>query len=246
MSEQLSLFDDSEFSKPARDIGEFTLKGLMAPSWLSVLEAEFSEPYIDALEAFLKEELASEQVFPDLENVFTAFGATTFEDVKVLLLGQDPYHDDGQAHGLSFSVLEGVKIPPSLRNMYKELNTDLGFPIPDHGTLTPWAEQGILMLNAVLTVQAHQAGSHKNKGWEKFTDAVIRKMNEREDPVIFLLWGGFAKKKTKLITNQQHVVIEGTHPSPLSAYNGFFGSKPYSAVNEALEKLGKDPIDWQL
>jgi len=225
---------------------QLTLKNHMAESWLPILDDEFSKPYVAELEAFLGDELQSEQVFPSIENVFTAFHATAYQDVNVVLLGQDPYHDDGQAHGLSFSVLPGVKTPPSLRNMYKELETDLGCSIPNNGNLTSWAEQGLLLLNAVLTVRAHKAGSHKSKGWEKFTDSVIRKLNDRDDPMIFLLLGGFAKKKSALVTNPKHIVIEGTHPSPLSAYGGFFGSKIFSQVNQALKDLGKPEIDWQI
>ncbi len=219
---------------------------MLAPSWRSVLGDELDKPYLGELEQFLGAEYESEQVFPPRENVFAALNSSDFDQVKVLLLGQDPYHDDGQAHGLSFSVKPGVKTPPSLRNIYKELEADLGCKIPNNGCLIPWAEQGVMLLNAVLTVRAHEAASHRAKGWEKFTDAVIAAVNAGSNPVVFLLWGGFAKKKAKLIDSDRHTVIEGTHPSPLSAHGGFFGSRPFSAVNAALEAIGKEPIDWQI
>jgi len=242
MNDQLSLFQSEKEPEDSAN----TLFELLPQVWQDHLEAERAKPYFPKLDAFLAEEWKNEEVFPERENLFTAFNETPFEDVRVLLLGQDPYHDVGQAHGLSFSVLPGVKTPPSLRNMYKELHSDLGCEIPQNGNLMPWAKQGVLLLNAVLTVRAHQAGSHKRKGWETFTDAVIRAMDARKAPVIFLLWGGFAKKKAALIRGSQHRVIEGTHPSPLSANNGFFGSKPFSQVNDALEQLGNKPIDWQI
>jgi uracil-DNA glycosylase len=222
------------------------MKDRLPEDWEKLLATEFEQPYFAELEAFIDAEYESADVFPARENIFSAFHCTAYDSVKVLLLGQDPYHNHGQAHGLSFSVLPGVKIPPSLRNVYKELETDLGIAAPNHGHLQQWADQGIMMLNAVLTVQAHKAGSHKGKGWEKFTDAVIRSLDQRQSPLVFLLWGGFAKKKAKLIRKSQHIVIEGTHPSPLSAYNGFFGSKPFSAVNAALASLGHPGIDWNL
>ncbi|MCA9657067.1 MAG: uracil-DNA glycosylase [Myxococcales bacterium] len=214
-------------------------------SWRDAVGDELEKPYFAALEAFLAEERAHDKVFPPEDEVFTALKLTPFDDVKVVILGQDPYHDDGQAHGLSFSVKPGIKTPPSLVNMYKELESDLGFPRPNHGNLTRWAEQGVLMLNAVLTVRAHKPNSHKSKGWEKFTTAVIKALSHREKPMIFVLWGGFAKKKAKLI-DDHHVILIGTHPSPLSARNGFFGSKPYSTINRHLEELGQAPIDWRL
>lgn len=223
-----------------------SLKELLPASWESVVGEEFSKPYMNELEEFLRQEFAQKLVFPPRESIFEAFARTSYDDVRVLLLGQDPYHGEGQAHGLSFSVPPGMKIPPSLRNMFKELHTDLGVDIPVHGNLTAWAQQGVLLLNSVLTVRAHQAASHKKKGWEKFTDAVITAMNKREKPLVFLLWGGFAKKKKKLITHSRHVIIEGTHPSPLSAYGGFWGSKPYSAVNDALKSIGSKGINWEL
>lgn len=215
-------------------------------SWRPVLGAEIEKPYFQDLQRFLAEERRTHQVFPPEGEVFSAFELTPFESVRVLLLGQDPYHDDGQAHGLCFSVRPGVRPPPSLVNIYKELATDVGFRRPDHGYLASWAQQGVLMLNAVLTVRAHTPNSHKGKGWETFTDQVIRKVSEKKDRVVFLLWGGYAQKKEGLIDASRHVVLKGVHPSPLSAKNGFFGSKPFSAVNRALEASGKPPIDWQL
>jgi len=185
-------------------------------------------------------------VFPPEGDVFNAFEVTPLEDANVLLLGQDPYHDHGQAHGLCFSVKPGVKPPPSLANMFKELRDDVGCRIPNNGYLAPWAAQGILMLNAVLTVRAHEPNSHKGKGWETFTDAAIRALNDRKDPVVFVLWGGYARKKLALIDADRHAIVESAHPSPLSARSGFFGSKPFSKINEALRRFEKPEIDWQL
>ncbi len=211
-----------------------------------MLGDELEKPYLKACAAFLEAERAAHEVFPPADEVFTAFALTPYERVNVVLLGQDPYHDNGQAHGLCFSVKPGIKPPPSLANMYKELATDLGIAPVSHGYLTPWAEQGMLMLNAVLTVRAHEPNSHKDQGWEKFTDAVIKKVNEKSDRVIFVLWGGYAKKKAKLVDRTRHAVLEGTHPSPLSANTGFFGSKPFSEINRLLREGGKPEIDWQL
>jgi uracil-DNA glycosylase len=211
-----------------------------------VLAAEREKPYFKELERFLSEERRTHKVFPPENEVFSALELTPYEDVKVLLLGQDPYHDDGQAHGLCFSVRPGIKPPPSLVNIYKELESDVGFRAPKHGYLAHWAEQGILMLNAVLTVVAHTPNSHRNRGWETFSDAVIRKVNDKRDRVVFVLWGGYAQKKEKLIDKDRHVVQKGAHPSPLSARSGFFGSRPFSAINRALSEAGKAPIDWQL
>lgn len=214
--------------------------------WRDILAAEFEKPYFEALEAFVAEQRASEKVYPPPEQVFSAFAHSSYEDIKVLLFGQDPYHGPGQAHGLSFSVLPGVRTPPSLRNMYKELRADLGFEIPGHGHLVSWADQGVMLLNAVLTVRHKEANSHQRKGWEKFTDAVIKKVNEKEDAVVFLLLGGKAKKKARFVDTDKHVIVSAGHPSPLSAHNGFFGSKIYSQVNAALEAAGKTPINWQV
>ncbi len=217
---------------------------ILPEGWRDVLAAEPTKPYFGELDKFVVEQREHFTVFPAANDVFNALKATPYENVKVLLLGQDPYHGAGQAHGLSFSVQKGVAKPPSLVNMFKELKNDLGCPTPDHGNLMGWAEQGVLLLNAVLTVRQGEANSHKDKGWEKFTDAVIEKLNERETPVVFLLWGSYAQKKVKLITNPQHTILKMVHPSPLSAHNGFFGSKPYSQVNAALQAKGITPIDW--
>ena len=213
--------------------------------WKAVLADELKKPYFQELKEFVTEERAKHKVFPPESDVFNAFTLTPYERVKVLLLGQDPYHDDGQAHGLCFSVKPGVKRPPSLVNILKELHNDLACKIPNNGYLTPWAEQGVMLLNAVLTVRAHKPNSHKDKGWETFTDAVIRALNARRRPVVFLLWGAYAQKKIKLIDTERHRIVTAAHPSPLSAKK-FFGSKPFSAVNHALEELGETPIDWQL
>jgi uracil-DNA glycosylase len=217
----------------------------LPPSWQDILADELKKPYFKKLSEFVDEERKHHQVFPPEEDVFNAFRLTPYDKVKVLLLGQDPYHDEGQAHGLAFSVRPGVRPPPSLVNIFKELHADLGCKIPNNGCLVPWAEQGVMLLNAVLTVRAHQPTSHKNKGWETFTDSVIRALNERADPVVFLLWGGYAQKKLKLIDTARHPVITAAHPSPLSVKK-FLGSKPFSTTNKALAKLGKEPIDLQI
>ncbi len=213
--------------------------------WKAVLSDELKQPYFHKLSEFVDKERAAHQVFPPEDDVFNAFKLTPYNSVKVLLLGQDPYHDEGQAHGLCFSVRQGVKPPPSLRNVFKELHDDLGCKIPNNGYLVPWAKQGVMLLNAVLTVRAHKANSHKDKGWEKFTDSVIRALSERERPLVFLLWGAYAQKKIKLIDTSRHRIVTAAHPSPLS-YKKFLGSKCFSAVNEALEELGETPINWQL
>ena len=218
----------------------------LPPSWQKVLGEETAKPYYTKLDAFVAAESAAHQVFPPRGEIFAALEATPYEDVRVVLLGQDPYHDDGQAQGLCFSVRPGVRVPPSLRNMYKELGADLGIPAPRDGDLRPWTKQGVLLLNTVLTVRAHEANSHKKQGWETFTDAVIRAVSDRPEPVVFLLWGSPAKTKKALIDTDRHRVIEGVHPSPLSANKGFHGSRPYSAVNEALVELGYPALDWSL
>lgn len=215
-------------------------------SWQPVLAEELAKPYYQKLQDFVAQERTEHEVFPPEEDVFNALRLTPYEQVRVLLLGQDPYHNDGQAHGLCFSVQPGITTPPSLVNMYKELRDDLGLGIPNHGYLVHWAEQGMLMLNAVLTVRAHEPNSHKSKGWETFTDAIIRAVNAKSSPVIFVLWGGYAQKKIKLIDTQHHTIIQSAHPSPLSAHNGFFGSRPFSKINAALLATGQAPIDWQL
>jgi uracil-DNA glycosylase len=215
-------------------------------SWQPALAGETEKPYYQNLQRFVAEERQNYTVFPPEPEVFTALELTPYERANVLLLGQDPYHDDGQAHGLCFSVRPGVPPPPSLVNMFKELKSDVGFRIPNNGYLAHWAEQGILMLNAVLTVRAHQPNSHKNKGWEKFTDAVIRTMNDKQSPVVFVLWGGYAQKKLSLIDAGRHTIVQSAHPSPLSARNGFFGSRPFSKINTALRAAGQPEIDWQI
>ncbi len=219
---------------------------MLPSSWQAVLGHETEKPYFGDLVAFVEQERAAGPVYPPAEQVFAAFEHTPYEAVKVLLLGQDPYHGAGQAHGLCFSVQPGVKVPPSLRNVYKELNDDLGLPAPSHGHLTAWAEQGVLLLNTILTVREATPKSHAGKGWETFTDAVIRAVAAKSERVVFLLWGGPSKKKQALIDGDQHVVLTSAHPSPLSARNGFFGSKPFSRTNEALTSAGRDPIDWTL
>jgi uracil-DNA glycosylase len=216
------------------------------PSWQPALAGEIDEPYFHDLARFVGDERAHHQVFPPADEVFSALALTPYDAVKVVILGQDPYHDDGQAHGLCFSVRPGVPPPPSLVNVFKELRDDLGFRVPNNGDLVPWAKQGVLLLNAVLTVRAHTPNSHKNHGWETFTDAVLRAVNDRRDPVVFVLWGGYAQKKAKLVDTSRHTVLTAAHPSPLSARNGFFGSRQFSAVNRALERAGEPPIDWQL
>lgn len=215
-------------------------------NWGVKLKEEVKKPYVEALKSFLNVEQQNFQIYPQPEDVFSALKLTPYEKVKVLILGQDPYHGPGQAHGLSFSVKPGVGVPPSLLNIYKELKEDVGCFIPNNGYLAPWAEQGVLMLNAVLTVRAHQANSHQGKGWENFTDAIIKKVNEKDSRVVFILWGAYAKKKEVLIDTKKHAVIKSAHPSPLSAYNGFFGSKPFSKTNQLLMSSGQEPVDWQI
>jgi uracil-DNA glycosylase len=218
----------------------------METTWRPVLIAETERPYWKPLQQFVKTERQKYQVYPPEQEVFAALHLTPYEKVGVLILGQDPYHEVGQAHGLCFSVRPRVPIPPSLQNIYQELHDDLGCKIPNNGCLTPWAEQGVLLLNAVLTVRAHQANSHQGKGWENFTDAIIRAVNAKPDQVVFVLWGGYARKKAPLIDTSRHVIIQSAHPSPLSAANGFFGSRPFSKINQALRETGKPEIDWQI
>jgi uracil-DNA glycosylase len=215
-------------------------------SWQRVLADEFTKPYWAELQAFVAKERDEHTIYPPADEVYTAFQLTPFEDVHVFLLGQDPYPGEGQAHGLCFSVKPGVAIPASLRNMYKELHSDLGIPPAKTGYLAGWAAQGMLMLNAVLTVRAGEPNSHKGKGWETFTDAVIRAVNDKEEPVVFVLWGAYAQKKLKLIDTDRHTIVQSAHPSPLSAANGFFGSRPFSKINAALERNGFQHMDWNL
>ncbi len=214
--------------------------------WAEKLKPEYSKPYYRKLFDFVGNEYATHTVFPPGDDIFNAFHLTPLKNVKVVIIGQDPYHEVGQAHGLSFSVKPGVDIPPSLLNIYKELHEDLGCYIPDNGYLVKWANQGVLLLNAVLTVRAHEAASHQNKGWEEFTDSVIRIINEEDRPIVFLLWGSFARSKKKMLTNPNHLILEAPHPSPLSAYRGFFGCKHFSKANEFLKKSGLSAIDWQI
>lgn len=216
-------------------------------SWDELLKEDFNSENYKNLREFLKKEYFSKTIYPPMNDIFNAFKLTDYNDVKAVILGQDPYHGAGQAHGLCFSVKEGIKPPPSLINIYKEQKSDLGIDQPfDSGDLTKWTKQGVLLLNTVLTVRESQPNSHKGMGWEKITDKVITLLNEREKPLVFILWGANARAKKKLITNRNHLIIESAHPSPLSAYNGFFGSKPFSRTNEFLVKTNQSPIDWQL
>lgn len=231
---------------PQTTAPEFPLPADLSPSWLAQLEPETHQPYWSDLQRFVAAERGAHAVFPPAADVFNAFRYTPLESIKVFLLGQDPYPGAGQAHGLCFSVRPGVRLPASLRNIYQELQDDLGIKPVKHGYLASWARQGVMMLNACLTVRADAPNSHAGKGWEKFTDAAIRAVSDRKRPVVFLLWGAYAQKKIKLIDESRHVVLKSAHPSPLSASNGFFGSKPFSKINAALEKLGEPPIDWKL
>ena len=214
--------------------------------WASVMSKEYGKPYYRELFEFIKKEYETGVIFPPGDDIFNAFHLTPLNKVKCVIIGQDPYHNFGQAHGLCFSVKPDVDIPPSLVNIYKELENDLGCFIPDNGYLVKWAEQGVLMLNAVLTVRAHQANSHKDKGWEQFTDAAISAVNQLNQPVVFLLWGSYAQKKTDMLNNPNHLVLTAPHPSPLSAYKGFFGCRHFSKANDFLVKNGIEPIDWQI
>jgi uracil-DNA glycosylase len=217
-------------------------------SWLKVLNDEFEKPYMKSLKAFLQDEkLKGHTVYPKGTDIFNALNHTPFDKVKVVILGQDPYHGTGQAHGLSFSVQKGVPVPPSLKNIYKELATDVpGFTIPAHGNLTQWADEGVLLLNATLTVRAHEAGSHQNRGWETFTDKIISELSAERTGLVFLLWGRYAQNKAALIDQKKHTIIAAAHPSPFSAYNGFLGSGPFSKANAKLIEQGQSPINWQI
>lgn len=214
------------------------------PSWHEKLMAEFEKPYFDMLTQFVRAEYANGLCFPPGKLIFNAFNQCPFDNVKVVLIGQDPYHEPGQAQGLCFSVGDGVKFPPSLRNIFTEIQSDLGVAVPDSGDLTRWAKQGVLLLNATLTVRAHAAGSHQNKGWETFTDAVIRAVSEGRDNVVFMLWGSYAQSKAKLIDSTRHCVLKSAHPSPLSAYRGFFGNHHFSICNQYLQQHGQEAINW--
>jgi uracil-DNA glycosylase len=223
-----------------------SMKDRLPADWKRVLKDVLASPEFAELEAFVEEQRREETVYPSEEDLFSAFRLTPYEKVKVLLLGQDPYHGPGQAHGLAFSVQPGVKPPPSLVNVFKELQSDVGVPKPKDGSLIPWAEQGVLLLNAVLTVRQGEPNSHAGHGWEHFTDAVIQKVSDKPERVVFLLWGSYAQKKKALIDTSRHLILEGVHPSPLSAKKGFFGSRPFSRANEALKEKGREPIDWAL
>ena len=220
--------------------------GAIQNDWLVPLSPEFKKPYYANLYKKIREEYASTQIFPPSDEIFTAFELTPLAEVKVVIIGQDPYHGDGQAHGLCFSVKPDIETPPSLVNIYKELNSDLGCYIPNNGYLTKWAKQGVLMLNTVLTVRAHQANSHRGIGWEEFTDAAIRILNEQDRPIVYLLWGKPAQMKKSMLNNPKHLILEAPHPSPLSAYRGFFGCQHFSKTNAFLKENGLTPIDWQI
>lgn len=219
---------------------------MITNDWLEPLSSEFRKGYYSQLYNFVKDEYSKTVVYPPAEDIFNAFHFTPLKDVKVLLLGQDPYHNEHQAHGLSFSVQPGQDIPPSLVNIYKELHDDLGRYIPNNGYLKKWADQGVLLLNTVLTVRAHQANSHQGHGWEQFTDAVIQAVNAQDRPIVYMLWGAPARRKKAMLTNPKHLILEAPHPSPLSAYRGFFGCKHFSKANEFLKASGLEPIDWQI
>ena len=214
--------------------------------WDEIMAGEFDLPYYKQLREFLKQEYFTKEIYPDMNNIFNAMKHASYSDIKAVILGQDPYHEPGQAHGLCFSVQKGCPIPPSLQNIYKELNADLGIPPAPHGELYKWADNGVLLLNTVLTVRRGQANSHKGKGWEIFTDDVIKKLNEREKPMVFLLWGANARSKKQFITNPNHLVLEAAPPSPMSAYNGFFGCRHFSKCNAFLEAHGIEPVDWRI
>ena len=217
------------------------------PSWLSLLRDEFEQPYLKSLKQFLaKEKQRGKAIFPPGNLIFNAFNSTPFDAVKVVILGQDPYHGPNQAHGLCFSVLPGVPFPPSLQNIFKEINQDLGVPMPDHGCLQSWAGQGVLLLNATLTVERNRAGSHQGRGWEQFTDRAVQLLNDRRAGLVFLLWGSYAQKKGQFIDGQKHLVLKAPHPSPLSAHRGFFGTRHFSRANDYLAQQGHTTIDWGL
>ena len=214
--------------------------------WDEILKDEWQKPYYKLLRQFLKEEYKTKTVYPPMNDIFNALKYTPFKDIKAVIIGQDPYHGEGQAHGLCFSVKKGVEPPPSLKNIYKEMENDLGIPYPNHGELTKWAKQGVLMLNTVLTVRAGNAASHRGQGWENFTDRGISELNKKNIPTVFILWGKPAEEKAKIITNPLHLKLTAPHPSPLSAYRGFFGSKPFSKTNKFLTENGLTPIDWEI
>lgn len=223
-----------------------TISPEIEDSWKQVLTEEFDQPYFHSLKSFLVQEKKENTVYPKGKDIFNAFNYTPFDKVKVVIIGQDPYHGVNQAHGLCFSVNDGIRMPPSLKNIFKELNQDLGMTTPTSGNLSSWAKQGVLLLNATLTVRAHQAGSHQNKGWETFTDATIKKLSDQKEGLIFLLWGRFAQQKSNLIDSNKHTILKAAHPSPFSAHNGFFGCRHFSKTNEILEQKGLEKIDWNI
>ena len=214
--------------------------------WDEILKGEFEKEYYLKIREFLKQEYSHYKVYPDMHDIFNSLKYADYDNIKVVIIGQDPYHEEGQAHGLSFSVKPNIEIPPSLVNIYKELHDDLGCYIPNNGYLVKWAKQGVLLLNTVLTVRAHQANSHRGIGWEEFTDATIRVLNEQNRPIVFILWGAPAQRKKVMLNNPAHLILEAPHPSPLSAYRGFFGSRPFSKTNDFLVKNHLEPIDWQI
>ncbi len=214
--------------------------------WYEALKDEFKKPYYKKLFETVNQEYRTRRIFPPANDIFNAFHLTPLDKVKVVILGQDPYHNNGQAHGLCFSVQKGVEVPPSLVNIYQELHDDLGVKIPDHGCLTKWASQGVLMLNTVLTVRAHQANSHRDIGWEQFTDAAIKALDRQDRPIVFILWGSPAQRKKAMLHNPQHLILQAPHPSPLSAFRGFFGSRPFSQTNRFLQEHGVEPVDWEI
>ena len=219
---------------------------LLTNDWAHILNSEFNKPYFKDLDTFLNQAYQQQTIYPAYKYIFNALNLTAYQDVKVVILGQDPYHGPNQAHGLSFSVKEGNKLPPSLKNIFKELTNDLSINHPSSGDLTAWANQGVLLLNAVLTVESGKANSHKNKGWENFTDTIISKLNDKEHPIVYILWGAAAQQKIKLIDTTKHFIIKSVHPSPLSSYRGFFGSKPFSKTNQILHDLNLPEINWGL
>jgi uracil-DNA glycosylase len=214
------------------------------PSWLAVLKDEFDKEYFQKLTEFVKQEYTSKKVYPEGKNIFRAFELCPFDEVKVVILGQDPYHGPKQANGLCFSVGDGIPLPPSLQNIYKEIQSDIGIKMPETGNLDNWSRQGMLLLNATLTVQANKPGSHQHQGWEEFTDAVIKEVSEKKEHIVFILWGKYAQEKGKIIDPQKHFILKAPHPSPFSAHSGFFGSKPFSKTNDYLKSIGEKPIDW--
>ena len=222
------------------------MRKIFRNDWAELLDDELKQPYYLELRKFLIDEYSTKKIFPDMYDIFNALHFTSYAATKVVILGQDPYHEPGQAHGLSFSVLPNVPSPPSLMNIFKELRDDLGCFMPNNGCLKPWADQGVLLLNTVLTVRAHAANSHRGHGWETFTDKIIRLLNDHERPIAFILWGNPARRKKNMITNRRHFIVESAHPSPLSADRGFFGSRPFSRVNNFLQSIGDAPIDWQI